>query len=108
MKSRFSKLSLLSKILLSTTVSITILFALTGQIVLHSINRTMADSLQQELRASFQTYTSLWKAQSVLLSTVSSIISNTSDVRGLISTGDRATIEDAAGDLWSKFVPAEA
>ena len=108
MRSRFSRLSLLTKILLSTTVSITILFAFTGEIVLHSINRTMADSLQQELRASFQTYTSLWNAQSDLLSTVSRIISNTSDVRGLISTGDRATIEDAAGELWSKFVPTEA
>jgi signal transduction histidine kinase len=108
MRSRFSKLSLLAKILLSTTVAITVLFAFTGEIVLQSINRTMADSLQQELRASFQTYTSLWNAQSDLLSTVSRIISNTSDVRGLISTGDRATIEDAAGELWSKFVPSEA
>ena len=108
MRSRFSKLSLLTKILLSTTVAITVLFAFTGEIVLHSINRTMADSLQQELRTSFQTYTSLWNAQSDLLSTVSRIISSTSDVRGLISTGDRATIEDAAGELWSKFVPAEA
>jgi signal transduction histidine kinase len=108
MRSRFSRLSLLTKILLSTSVAITILFAFTGEIVLHSINRTMADSLQQELHASFQTYTSLWNAQSDLLSTVSRIISNTSDVRGLISTGDRATIEDAAGELWSKFVPAEA
>src|ERR1035438_3536215 len=108
MRLRFSRLSLLTKILLSTTVAITILFAFTGEIVLHSINRTMADSLQQELRTSFQTYTSLWNAQSDLLSTVSRIISSTSDVRGLISTGDRATIEDAAGELWSKFVPAEA
>ena len=108
MRLRFSRLSLLAKILLSTTVAITILFAFTGEIVLHSINRTMADSLQQDLRASFQTYTSLRNAQSDLLSTVSHIISNSSDVRGLISTGDRATIEDAAGELWSKFVPAEA
>ena len=108
MRARFARLSLLAKILLSTTVAITILFAITGQIVLHSINRTMADSLQQELHASFQTYTSLWNAQSDLLSTVSRIIANTSDVRGLISTGDRATIEDAAGELWSKFVPADA
>ena len=105
MRSRFSRLSLLAKILLSTTVAITILFAFTGEIVLHSINRTMADSLQQDLSASFKTYTSLVKAQSDLLSTVSLIISNTSDVRGLISTGDRATIEDAAGELW--FAPSQ-
>jgi len=108
MRARFARLSLLSKILLSTTVAITVLFAITGQIVLRSITNTMSASLQQELRASFQTYKSLWNAQSDLLSTVSRIISNTSDVRALIGTGDRATIEDAAGELWSKFMPADA
>src|SRR5579862_5393056 len=108
MRERFANLSLLAKILLSTTVAITVLFAITGQIVLHSITNTMSATLKQELRASFQTYTSLWNAQSDLLSTVSRIISNSSDVRALIGTEDRTTIEDAAGELWSKFVPADA
>jgi cell division protein FtsL len=81
---RFSRLSLLTKILLSTTVAITILFAITGQIVLHNITRTMSDSLQHEVQDSFRAYTSLWKAKADLLSSVSRIMSDMSDVRAAV------------------------
>jgi signal transduction histidine kinase len=100
---RFSRLSLLTKILLSTTVAITILFAITGQIVLHNITRTMSDSLQHEVRASADAYTSLWKAKAGLLSSVSRIMAAMSDVRAAAGTGDRATIKDSLGDLWRKI-----
>jgi signal transduction histidine kinase len=100
---RFSRLSLLTKILLSTTVAITILFAITGQIVLHNITRTMSDSLQHEVQDSLRAYTSLWKARSDLLSSVSRIMAGMSDVRAAFSTGDRATIEDSLGELWRKI-----
>jgi len=100
---RLSRLSLLSKILLSTTVAITILFAITGEIVLRNITRTMSASLQQEVHASFRAYTSLWKAKADLLSSVSRIISDMSDVRAAFSTGDRATIHDSASELWQKI-----
>jgi signal transduction histidine kinase len=100
---RFSRLSLLSKILLSTTVAITILFAITGEIVLHNITRTMSDSLQHEVQDSFRAYTSLWKARADLLSSVSRIMSDMSDVRAAFSTGDRATIQDSLGELWRKI-----
>ena len=100
---RFSRLSLLSKILLSTTVAITILFAITGELVLRNITRTMSGSLQQEVAASFQAYTSLWRAKANLLLSVSRIVSNMSDVRAAFSTGDAATIQDTAGELWRKI-----
>jgi len=103
MRPRLSKLSLLSKILLSTTVAITILFAITGEIVLRNITRTMSASLQREVHASFRAYTSLWKAKADLLSSVSRIISDMSDVRAAFSTGDRATIHDSASELWQKI-----
>ncbi len=103
MRLRFSRLSLLTKILLSTTVAITFLFAITGQIVLHNITRTMSDSLRQEVQASFSAYTSLWKAKADLLSSVSRIMSGMSDVRAAVGTGDRATIQDSLGDLWHKI-----
>jgi hypothetical protein len=64
-RQRFSRLSLLTKILLSTTVAITILFAITGEIVLHNITRTMSDSLRQEVQDSFRAYTSLCAPRSV-------------------------------------------
>jgi signal transduction histidine kinase len=100
---RFSRLSLLTKVLLSTTVAITILFAITGQIVLHNITGTMSASLQDEVQASFRAYTSLWKAKADLLSSVSRIMSDMSDVRAAFGTGDRATIQDSLGELWRKI-----
>ena len=103
MRLRFSRLSLLSKILLSTTVAITILFAITGQIVLHNITRTMSDSLRQEVQASFRAYESLLKAKADQLSSVTRIMSEMSDVRAAVGTGDRATIQDSLGDLWRKI-----
>ena len=42
MRRRFSRLSLLTKIMLSTSVAITVLFAITGEIVLRNIDKTMS------------------------------------------------------------------
>lgn len=99
---RFSRLSLLWKILLSTSVAVTLLFAITGKIVLDSVSRTTSETLEEEVRASLQSYNSLWQARARLLSSVSLILSGMSDVRSAFSTGDQATIRDSAGELWSK------
>ncbi len=93
----FSRLSLLWKILLSTSVALTMLFAITGQIVLNNITRTMSDSLQDEVQTSFQAYTSLWKSRAELLSSVSRLFSDMPEVRAAFSTGDQATIADTRG-----------
>src|ERR1700730_16850161 len=106
MRFRFSRLSLLWKIMLSTSVAVTVLFAITGEIVLRNITRTMQDSLDEAVRASFQAYASLWHSRTDQLSSVSLIISNMSDVRAAFSTRDQATIRDSAGELWSKISTA--
>src|SRR5256885_12271174 len=103
MRRRFSRLSLLTKVMLSTSVAITVLFAVTGQIVLRHITQTMSQSLEEEVQASFQAYTSLWKARTELLSRVSLIIAGMPDVRAAFSTRDEATIRDSAGELWGKI-----
>jgi signal transduction histidine kinase len=103
MRQRFSRLSLLWKVLLSTSVAVTGLFAVTGVIVLGNISRTVSDSLEQEVRTSFQAYTSLWNTRVKWLESVSSLVSTMQYVRSAFSTGDRATIQDVAGDLWSKI-----
>ncbi len=103
MRARFSRLSLLTKILLSTSVSLTVLFAITGQIVLRHFTQTMWDSLQEEVQNSFQVYTSLLQSRADLLSSVSRLMSTMREVRLAFSTGDKATIEDTAGELWSKI-----
>jgi len=104
----FSRLSLLWKILLSTSVAVTVLFAITGEIVLNHITRTMSESLDEEVQASFQAYTSLWRSRAELLSSVSSILSTLPGVRLAFGTGDQATIRDTAGELWSKISKADA
>ena len=98
----FSRLSLLWKILLSTSVAITILFAFTGWIVENNALTTTSRSLDDEVQASFQAYRSLLEARQKLLAAVSRILSTMSDVRRAFGTGDRATIRDTAGELWSK------
>ncbi len=103
MRSRFSRLSLLTKIMLSTSVAITALFAITGEIVLRNITKTMFDSLEAEVQESFHAYDSLWKSRTELLNSVSLVVASMSDVRSAFSTGDQATIRDSAGELWSRI-----
>jgi signal transduction histidine kinase len=108
MRSPFSRLSLLWKIMLSTSVAITVLFAITGQIVIRKMTSTMYDSLQEEVRSSFHAYTSLWKARAEMLTKISRLISGMSDFRAVVSTRDQATIRDSAGELWSTISESNA
>jgi signal transduction histidine kinase len=108
MRFRLSSLPLLAKILLSTSVAITLLFAVTGQIVLRHIRQTMSETLEDEVRNSFQAYSSLLKSRAELLSSVSHIMAAMPEVRLAFSTGDRATIQDTASELWSRISPSNA
>src|SRR3989449_4543037 len=96
-------LSLLWKILLSTSVALTALFAVTGWIVQNHVIHTTDQSLEEEVASSFQAYESLWKARADRLGSVSLILSGMSDVRAAFSTGDQATIRDTARELWAKI-----
>ena len=71
MRSFFSRLSLLTKIMLSTSVAITVLFAITGEIVLRNITNSMSASLEAEVQGSFAAYASLWKSRTEVLAKVS-------------------------------------
>src|SRR5262245_46564408 len=99
----FSRLSLLWKILLSTSIAVTVLFAIAGRIVLSTVTTTTTQSIEDEVRSSFQAYTSLWQARANLLASVSRLLSSMREVRAAFSTGDRATISDSARELWSKI-----
>jgi signal transduction histidine kinase len=103
MISSFSRLSLLWKILLSTSVAITLLFALTGWIVLRNAVQTTTSTMEDAVGASFQAYQSLWEARAELLASVSLTLSQMSDVRSAFGTKDPATIRDTAGELWTKL-----
>ena len=103
MRFRFSSLSLLWKILLSTSVALTLLFGVTGWIVQNHVINTTSLSLEEEVQSSLQAYESLWKSRADKLGSVSLIMSGMSDVRAAFSTRDQATIRDTAGELWSKI-----
>jgi signal transduction histidine kinase len=100
---RLSRLSLQWKILLSTSVAITVLFAVTGWIVLSNTMRTTSKSLEDEVQTSFHAYESLWQSRAAQLSSISLILSGMSDVRAAFGTGDEATIRDTASELWSRI-----
>jgi signal transduction histidine kinase len=105
---RWSRLPLLTKILLSTSVLLTLLFALTGQLVLRHIRSSFSASLEDEVRNSFQAYSSLLKSRAELLSDVSKIMATLPEVRFAFSTRDQATIQDTAREMWSKISPSNA
>jgi signal transduction histidine kinase len=104
----FSRLSLLWKILIPVSLVMTIVFAVTGWLVERSVVSTTYDSVEQEAKASFQAYESLWKARADRLASVSQILSTMSDVRRAFGTQDQATIRDTAGELWSKVDTEDA
>jgi signal transduction histidine kinase len=104
----FSRLSLLWKTLLSTSIAITLLFAVTVWIVQHHVVESTSESLEEEVRASFRAYESLWRARADKLASISLILSMMSDVRAAFTTGDEATIRDTAAELWKRVSEDDA
>jgi len=108
MLNRLSQVSLLWRILLSTSIAVTLLFGVTGWIVQDNATRATAASLDEEVRASFHAYDSLWRSRADTLRSVSLVLSRMSDVRSAFSTGDAATIRDTAKELWDKISREDA
>ncbi len=104
----FSRLSLLWKILLATSIALTLLFALVGWIVEDNATRAMSASVDEDVQASFRAYDSLWRSRAQTLAAVSLVISRMSDVRAAFSTGDQATIRDSADELWKQISNQDA
>ncbi len=104
----FSRLSLLWKILLATSIALTMLFALVGWVVQDNATRAMSASVDEDVQASFRAYDSLWRSRAQTLAAVSLVISRMSDVRAAFSTGDQATIRDSADELWKQISNQDA
>lgn len=105
---RLSRISLLWKIVISTSAAITVIFAVTGWIVVDSAARATSESINHEVQVSFHAYRSLWKARADRLASIAAILSAMSDVRAAFGTGDEATIRDTAGELWSRVSDEDA
>ena len=103
MKSPFSGLTLLWRILLSTSIAITMLFVAMGWILQDQFLRLASFGFEEEVRAGFQAYDSLWKARADQLASVGQVLSRMPDVRAAFGTGDPATIRDTASEVWDKI-----
>ena len=88
--------TLLWKVLLSTSVLITTLLVLTALLVQNHLVRSASAMLQEEAAASLRAYESLWEARAERLKAVSLILSRSAAVRAAFGTGDLATIRDTA------------
>jgi len=108
MKALIPKGSLLWKILLSTSIAVTAVFALTGWMVQRYAASVSRHSLEEEVRTSLQAYESLWSTRVHNLTTISRVMSIMSDVRAAFMTRDQATIRDTAEQLWSSVSEADA
>ena len=100
--SRVGGISLLWRILLSTSIALTVLFGLTGWVVQSYAGRVSEHSLEEEVRTSLQAYEALWSTRAHNLASISRIIGSMSDVRAAFATRDKATIRDMAAQLWSE------
>jgi signal transduction histidine kinase len=102
---RFAPLSLLWKVLLSTSVLITVLLVLTAWLVQNYLVRNASMMLGDAATASLRSYESLWEARAELLKKESFILSQSAAVRAAFGTADQATIHDTAAELWDTVAP---
>ncbi len=99
-------LSLLWKVLLSTSVLVTALLVLTAWLVQNYLVRNASLMLEDEVAASLRAYESLWEARAERLKSVSLILSRSAAVRAAFGTADQATIRDTAAELWDTVAPS--
>ncbi len=96
-------LSLLWKIWLSTSVALTVIFAVTGFLLQRRAIEVTTRSLEHEVKASFEAYESVWNARAEKLGAVAGILSSMPNVRGALSSKNSATIRGTAGELWLRI-----
>ena len=100
---KLADMSLLWKILLSTSLAITLPFALIGWIVQDQFVKSASSSVEEVVRASFQATESLWKTRGEELASISLVLSRMPDVRAAFATRDQATVQDTAGEVWERI-----
>jgi signal transduction histidine kinase len=107
MKVKLHSVSLLWRILFSTSIAITVLFVAAGWLLQDLFVRSASATLEDEVRASFRAYESLWRARENQLASISLILSRLPSVRSAFSTGDGATIRDSASEVWDQLAHPE-
>jgi signal transduction histidine kinase len=101
-------LSLQWKFLAATSLSLVVLFLVTGVVIGNRSTSIASNGLEQEAQASLHAYESLWRARADVLASVSLALSGMSDVRAAFGTRDAATIRDTAGERWATLARENA
>lgn len=100
--------SLLLRILLATSLTVTVVFAVTGWMIQRYAASVSNRGIEEEVRTSLEAYQALWSTRVHNLRSVSHIFSSMSDVRAAFMTQDKATINDKAGQLWNEISEQDA
>ena len=108
MKNPFTGMPLGWRIFVTTSITITILFAAAGWSLQQYALSEADENVRAEIQASVQAYEAVWKARTEVLSATSALISGMSDVRAAFLTRDPQTIRDSAQDLWSRVSDSAA
>jgi hypothetical protein len=109
MKLRSHSVSLLWRILFSTSIAITVLFGAMGWLLQDQFVRIASATLEDEVRASFRAYESLWRARGDQLASVSLILSRLPSVRAAVGTGRRSHHPRfGQRSMGSAFAPGDA
>ena len=101
-------LSLRWKFLAATSLSLVVLFLVTGVVIENRSTHIASSGLEKEAQASLHAYESLWRARADVLASVSLALSGMSDVRSAFGTRDAATIRDTAGERWAALARENA
>ena len=108
-------LSLLVKLVLPISLWLMALLAVTSWLMQRHAARATNSTIEKEVRGSLQAYEVVWRSRADVLRAVSRVLATMSEVRAAFGTRDRITIQDTAGELWSRvaaensfFVVADA
>lgn len=99
---KLPRLTLLPRIWLSTSVGLTLLFGFTAWLLQRHTIGTSQASVQEEISSSLHAYESLWTSRSETLGSIAAILSSMPNVRDAVRTRHQPTIQDAAGELWTR------
>ncbi|HEU0142725.1 MAG TPA: ATP-binding protein [Bryobacteraceae bacterium] len=99
---RLPRMSLLVKIWVWTSVVLTAVSGIAGWLLQRQALETTFRSVEEEVKASFQAYESLWRMRAESLRSVSAIISSMPHVRAAFGTRDHATIRDTTSEIWTR------
>jgi signal transduction histidine kinase/CheY-like chemotaxis protein len=89
-----------TKFLLTLVAICTCLTAAALMIVSYGVKKRVRENLREDLGVSLNTYQSFAAQRDQDLQRSSALLANLPNVRALMTTGDRATIDDASADVW--------